>query len=358
MAPLKEFLDRLSKTTVPGVQYAVFGGDQTLFEYAGGWADVRHQKPMGPATTLMAFSMTKTFTAAAVLQLVERGDLGLDDKLRSHLPDIPYDDLITIRHVLCHTSGIPNPIPLRWVHLAEDHVTFDEGAALARVLHDHPRLSSQPGRKYAYSNIGYWLLAKVIERVTERAYASYVRENVIRRLGIEPAEMDYVVVEWPNHAIGYLAKYSVMNLLKGLLTDRAVWGEYAGKWLSLRSSYVNGPGFGGLVGSSRAFGRFLQDQLGEESRLFGADTRRLFFARQKTDRGEPIPMSLGWHVGALGTELYYFKEGGGAGFHSEMRIYPTRKLASVIMVNATDFRSNALLSDLDQRFEDEGRRPT
>jgi D-alanyl-D-alanine carboxypeptidase len=61
-------------------------------------------------------------------------------------------------------------------------------------------------------------------------------------------------------------------------------------------------------------------------------------------------MSLGWHIGALKGDTYYFKEGGGAGFHSEMRIYPARRLASVIIVNATDFRSNAVLSDLDHRF--------
>ncbi len=72
-------------------------------------------------------------------------------------------------------------------------------------------------------------------------------------------------------------------------------------------------------------------------------------------------MTLGWHVGHIGTrggESYYFKEGGGAGFHSEMRIYPTKRFASVIMANATDFRSNAVLSDLDQRFERERRQRT
>jgi CubicO group peptidase (beta-lactamase class C family) len=298
---------------VPGVQYAVFGAHRILFEYVGGLADVGRETPMAPGTTLMAFSMTKTFTAAAILQLVERRQLGLDERLRTYLPEIPYDDAITIRQLLIHTSGIPNPIPLRWVHSADQHDSFDESAALARVLHDHPRLSSRPGQKYNYSNIGYWLLAKVVEQVSGARYSSFVQDNLLRPLGLGPDDMDFVVIDWANHATGYLAKYSMMNLLKGLLTDRWVWGEYEGKWLSLRSSYVNGAGFGGLVGSGRAFGRFLQDQLRDESALFGPATKNLFYTRQKTDRGEPTPMSLGWHLGTLKGDTYYFKEGGGRG---------------------------------------------
>jgi CubicO group peptidase (beta-lactamase class C family) len=345
--PRQVALDRLS-STVPGIQYAVIEPSQTLYQYAGGWADIRNQRPMQPATTVLAYSMTKTLTAAAVLQLVERGALGLDDALGDHVPDLPYRDRITIRQLLTHTAGIPNPLPLRWVHLAEEHVAFDEDAALARVLRDHPRLAGRPGQWYAYSNLGYWLLEKVVERVTGQAYPDYVREKILRPLGLAPTEMDFVVVDPANHAKGYLAKYSLMNLLRGLLTDRKVWGEDEGRWVALRTCYVNGPGFGGLVGSSLAFGRFLADQLHDESVLFGTETKRLFYEQQRTDRGEAIPMSLGWNLGGLKEEPYYFKEGGGAGFHGEMRIYPRRKLASVILVNATDFRSNAILSDLDR----------
>ena len=158
-ADLSGYLDQIAGSDVPGLQYMVVDADQTLFEYAGGWADIQANRPMTPGTTLMAYSMTKTFTAVAVLQLVEQGRLGLADELDRHVPDTPYTGRgLTIRQLLAHTAGIPNPIPLRWVHLSEADAVFDEAAALAQVLQDNPKLASEPGERFAYTNSGYWLL--------------------------------------------------------------------------------------------------------------------------------------------------------------------------------------------------------
>src|SRR6266540_1915317 len=98
------------------------------------------------------YSMTKTLTAAATLQLVEKEQIRLDDPVKKYLPDIPYDKQVTIRHLLSQTSGIPNPIPLKWAHLAEEHAAHDENGALKAVLKDNPKLVFTPGEKYAYSN--------------------------------------------------------------------------------------------------------------------------------------------------------------------------------------------------------------
>ena len=88
--------------------------------------------------------------------------------------------------------------------------------------------------------------------------------------------MGYAIPESGRQATGYLAKYSFMNLAKGLLIDREFVGNYVGRWLSIRSHYVNGAAFGGLVGTARGFGKFLQDQLASHSRLFNDGTRSLF----------------------------------------------------------------------------------
>ena len=85
---------------------------------------------MRPSTTMMAYSMTMTFTAAAVLQLVEEGRLSLDDSVSRYLPSSPYDRSMKVRHLLSQTSGIPDPIPLRWAHLAGEHPSFNENLAL------------------------------------------------------------------------------------------------------------------------------------------------------------------------------------------------------------------------------------
>ena len=92
---------------------------------------------------MMAFSMTKTLTAVAILQLSENGKLDLDDSIDRYILNNPYGKSITIRHLLSHTSGIPNPIPLKWAHLANRHEHFNEDSTLAEILEENsdPSLS-------------------------------------------------------------------------------------------------------------------------------------------------------------------------------------------------------------------------
>ena len=339
---------------VPGLQYVAVTADAVLADVAGGWADLASLRPMTSDTTMMAFSMTKTFTAAAVLQLVEAGRLGLDDELDDHVPDTPYAGRgITIRQLLSHTAGIANPNPRRWGHRAEEEASCDAVTALEAVMRESPKLDAAPGERYGYSNIGYWLLGGVIEDVTGSTYADHLRTSVLERLGI--AERVRVGIGDPSrHASGYLARYSFTNLLKGLMTDSAFWGEYEGDWLRIRNHHLDGPAFGGLVGSARDFSRFLQDQLSGASVLFGPETQRLFEAAQATGAGDAVPMTLGWHIGDADGEPYLFKEGGGGGFHAEMRIYPDRGIGSVVMVNNTEFDSTTFLDRVDRPFLDSG----
>jgi CubicO group peptidase (beta-lactamase class C family) len=302
---------------------------------------------MSAGTTMMAYSMSKTITAAAVLQLVEAKKIGLDDPI-SRYTNTPYGDTITVRQLLSHTSGIPNPIPLRWVHSMSSHETFDEHAAVEAVVRRHPRLAFPPGTKYAYSNIGYWLLGRVVEQASGEPFTSYVTSNVLLALDIGPDEIAYGITDPANHASGYLERFSFINLIKSFVIDRELIGEYEGGWLHIRDHYLNGPAFGGLVGSAKGFGKFLQDQLREHSRLLGDATRRLFFEQQSTPRG-PIAMTLGWHIGATEGVRFLYKEGGGGGFHSMMRLYPEQGVGTVVMVNSAAFNVRALLDAADAR---------
>jgi D-alanyl-D-alanine carboxypeptidase len=181
---LAKLLAGYAGSRVPGLQYVVVDADGIVFEYAGGWADVANRKPMTPDSTLMAYSMTKTFTAVAILQLAEQGRLSLDDPIDRHLPAQLYGGHgITVRQLLMHTSGVPNPIPLRWVHLAEERDGFDEAAALDKVVRANPDLSFEPGRGYGYSNIGYWLLGRLVEvpQGSRTSLASFSRSGLPRR---------------------------------------------------------------------------------------------------------------------------------------------------------------------------------
>lgn len=348
---IEDFLDsHINRSNIPGIQYLVMDSHQIIFEYAGGWADLKSQKPLKPSTTMMAYSMTKTFTAAAILQLIENKDLDLDDNIESYISDIPYNKTITIRHLLSQTSGIPNPIPLRWVHLAENQEKFDENTALAKVLKKHSKLSFEPGEKYAYSNISYWLLGKIIEKASRQIYSMYMKEHILKLLGLAENEISYSIPDPANHSKGYLAKYSSMNVFKRFLVDKDIIGEYEGNWLHIKNHYLNGPAFGGLIGSARSFSKFLQDQLKEESILFNNETKNLFYSQQKNNAGKLVEMTLGWHIGDLEGAKYFYKEGGGGGYHSEMRIFPDQEIASIIMVNKTNFNSKKYLNILDKNF--------
>ena len=358
MESVKSSLAALTAASkVPGIEYVVVNADRVLFDYSGGWADIRRHVPLEADTTMMAYSMSKTITAVAVLQLVQAGSASLDDSVARYVDGLPYGPRVTVGQLLSHTGGIPNPIPLRWVHAEADRESFDEDAALAAVLRDHPRLVSEPGTRYAYSNIGYWLLGKVVERASGASFTAYVAEHILRPLGVPASELGYLVSDPARHATGYLEKYSWTNLAKGFLVDRNLVGDYAGSWLEIRSHYPNGPAFGGLVGTARGFGTFLQDQLRPQSILLDEPTRSLLYAPQLTTQGKPVAMTLGWHIGDRAGRRFFYKEGGGGGFHSVMRVYPGQDgIGTVVLTNATGFNVNRLLDEIDGAFLDEERR--
>lgn len=343
-----ETLTARSKT--PGLQYLVVDSDRILFEHCSGWADVSRRMSMTPSTTMTAYSMSKTITAAAVLNLVQAGQVRLDEPLERWVSESPYGPGVVVSQLLTHTSGVPNPLPLRWIHRPDQHQAFDEAAALESVLKDHPRLSHSPGAKYLYSNIGYWLLGKVVEAASGEPFARYVGQHVLAPLGIDAGQLGYEIQDTSRHATGYLEKYSLLNLVKRFMLDRDLIGTYEEGWLRINSHYLNGPAFGGLVGTAKGFGAFLQDQLREHSRILNDATRDQFYAPQQTARGATIAMTLGWHIGNLRGTRFFFKEGGGAGFHCMMRLYRGEGVATVIMANATGFDVKGCLNRVDQDF--------
>jgi D-alanyl-D-alanine carboxypeptidase len=348
--PTREYLDALvQRGKTPGIQYLAVYATGPAFTCQAGWADVRNQRPMTTDTTMMAYSMSKTITAIAVLRLVEAGKVGIDDPA-SRFVAHPYGPGITVRRLLAHTSGLPNPIPLRWVHSAARHTSFDETAALAAVLAAHPTPVSAPGARYRYSNIGYWLLGSVVEKASGQPFTAFVTENVLGPLDIAPADLAYTIPDPTRHARGYLEKYSLINLGKRFLVDGDLIGGYEGRWLRIRDHYPNGAAFGGLVGTARGFGKLLQDQLAPRSAVLGDVGRLLLYTQQWGTGGATIPMTLGWHMGDLDGVRFFYKEGGGGGFHDEMRLYPSRGVGTVAMANATGFRVRKCLDVIDRAF--------
>ncbi|MDH5559655.1 MAG: beta-lactamase family protein [Deltaproteobacteria bacterium] len=338
---------------VPGIQYVVVTKDRTIKSKAAGFSDIKHQTRMKPDSLMMAYSMSKTFTAVAALQLAERGILDLGGSVKNYLPDIPYPDELKVRHLISQTSGIPNPIPLKWVHTPDEHLRYDSGADYRQLIGDNRELDFTPGEKYAYSNLSYWTLERLVEKITGVAFPEYMRNEVFSPLGLDPRKAGFEYSSASTPVKGYLGRYSLINLLKWTVTDRKLWGEYEKNWLNIKPHYLNSPGMGGVLVSADSVGLFLKDLLKEKPVLFKEDGmgKKWLFEVQKNNLGEDVPMTLGWHVGKSESgERFFYKEGGGAGFHCEMRIYPDEGIASVVMANSTAFNVKKFLNQADPVF--------
>ena len=232
------------------------------------------------------------------------------------------------------SSGIPNPIPINWLHLHEDSSSFNEDDTLQKTLLKYKTTSFKPGSNYAYSNISYWLLGRVIEKVSGRSYCNFMREEIFAPLNIGEEELDCGVKTLKNHAKGYLNRFSILGFFFRLLGSKKILGEKIGPWQAFRLVQHFGPAYGGLNGTLRGTAAFLQDLLRKEPRLLSLNSRKLFFALRKTPEGKTLPTTLGWHNCGNGKVLCLGKAGGGPGTFSNIRVYPEHGIATVLLVNS------------------------
>jgi CubicO group peptidase (beta-lactamase class C family) len=173
-------------------------GDALLLNKAYGFANREWRVPNTVDTRFRIGSLTKQFTAAAVLRLEEQGKLHVEDRLKQYLSDVPASwDEITLHQLLSHTSGIPNYTAIKrsWT----DPITTAE---MIGVLRDKP-LDFVPGSDYRYSNSNYFLLGAVIEKVSGQKYEQFVRENVFAPAGMKDSGFDHFLTVLDRRASGY-----------------------------------------------------------------------------------------------------------------------------------------------------------
>ena len=208
---IENFLQQKVGDNTPSVQYILFNRDSIIKKYSLGLADVSGNKNVNDKTTYNAYSVTKTFTALAILQLAEQNKIDIEQPISKYLQSFPYSSGITIRQILSHSAGIPNPIPLNWIHLATEHALFDRNEFFKNIFVKHKKTRSKPNQKFAYSNLGYVLLGQLIETVTGISYEQYINENIIQKLGIETYPLGFQIPNHDFHAKGYQKKLSVTN---------------------------------------------------------------------------------------------------------------------------------------------------
>ncbi|MGO1973862.1 MAG: serine hydrolase domain-containing protein [Propionibacteriaceae bacterium] len=172
---VESYLDRHG---LPGASVAVVKDGETVYEQ--GYGEDSEDEPLSPDSRMRLASVSKAFTAFAVLQLVDRGEVELDEPVVDHLPDFTAGDDpraadITVRQLLSHTSGVPNPTI---VPAAE---TVPEGAARTRQW----PLSTDPGTSYRYSNLNYWVAAWLVQEVSGMPFEDFLERNVFEPLGMD-----------------------------------------------------------------------------------------------------------------------------------------------------------------------------
>lgn len=341
---------QIENRTTPGLYYAFFDTEKVLFEYSGGKADLKTGAPVEPSTAFHAFSVTKTFTAIAVMQLAEQGKLRLDDPVKTYWPEFPYGSGISVRQLLAHSGGLSNPLPISWIHRAEDDPAFDEQSFFHDIFRRHPKTKSGPNEKFAYSNLDHIALGRVIQRVSGLPYRQYVEQHILKPLKLEE-DLGFVRNSRWNMATGYQKAFSFGNLLFGFFLDKKRFmGEKTDGWKSFLPFYVNGSAYGGLLGKPGAFITFIQDLLRPDSRLLSPESRREMFTENRLNDGRATGMSLSWYAGNLQGHPYYCHAGGGGGYYCEIRIYPASGLGSVLFTNRSGFTDERLLDKTDAAF--------
>ncbi|MCP4200880.1 MAG: beta-lactamase family protein [bacterium] len=237
---------------------------RVLFEGSYGWADSSQAKPNEPRTAFRIQHLTKTFTAAAILRLVERGRLSLDDKVVDYVPELREGEAVTIRHLLQMESGIPDLI-----QYLEDQGGFDRFHHPEEILDYFARepLLFEPGTQVDYSNSNYILLGLIIERTTGKSYGRFLKKKIfkplkMRRTRYDPDDRafanrraigyDDITVEPPTEAL-YVhpslayASGGVLSTARDLLKwDQALYGERVLSQETLEEAFTRGSGTCGL----------------------------------------------------------------------------------------------------------------
>ena len=304
----------LASTSAPGVGVAVVLDSELVWSAGFGLADLENNVPATPATLFRLGSISKPITAAAAMQLAERGKLDLDAPVQKYCPDFPEKQApITTRQLLGHLSGIRHYNPDGKGDIPEDSARHFSSMREALTIFANDPLVAAPGAKFNYSTYGYTVIGCVIEGAAAQKFTDYVRASVFR-----PAAMDH------TQADDYFA--IVPHRSRWYHKDANATVQNAGV---LDSSYKI-PG-GGFISSADDMARFAIAML--RDKLVSRKTRETMWTAQKTADGKPTTYGLGWgtaenhHLALIG------HTGAQQGASTALTLVPIRNAAVVVLSN-------------------------
>ena len=188
------------KDDMPGVAVLVGRDGQIVFQGGFGLADVKKKTPISPETKFRIGSVTKQFTAAAIMKLAEQGKLAISDPLAKYFPGVPNAEKITLRHLLTHTSGLHSYTD-RPDFLTSVLQPIAPADLIASMQKDEPEFA--PGTKFKYCNSGYFLLGEIVAKVSGQSLADYLRATFFEPLGMKDTGIYVNATPPPGAALGY-----------------------------------------------------------------------------------------------------------------------------------------------------------
>jgi CubicO group peptidase (beta-lactamase class C family) len=311
--PSRERIDsfvraEMARQKAPGVAIAIVKNGKVFLAKGYGFANLEHQVPVGPETLFQSGSLGKQFTAMAVMVQVEEGRLSLADPLTKFFPGAPASwGTITVRHLLNHTSGLPD---LEGTLDYRKDYTDEELAHFAYAL----PLEFPPGSRWSYSNTGYVLLGILVNRVSGTFYGDILRERVFKPAGMTTARIINEEDIIPHRAAGY-------RLVRGELKNQ--------EWVA---PSLNTTGDGSLYVSLRDL--IAWDAAVQARALLTPESWREILSPAPLTSGATYPYGFGWELEERNGKPLHQHSGGWQGFTSFFSRFPGESLSIIVLANS------------------------
>lgn len=308
--PVDAYLEReTQRRHLPGISVAVVREGKPVYVKGFGYADLEHRVPATPDTVFRIASVTKMFVATALMMLVEEGKVALDEPVTKYLSDAPREwDGITVRHLVTHTSGLADV----WDVPQQSRPAVLDGAAIVKTLAAVPP-PYKPGERYEY-NHGATLVGVVVERVSGKPFAQFLKERVFDPLGMKSTRVDDPRSVTPGRARNY------------------AWDDAAGTWMNVEPLpwNISSLADGGVVSTAADLGKWDEALYGE--RLLKRATLAEMWRPMRLSDGSETGYGCGWQVGTFRGHRWVGHFGAGQ-TSAKVARFPDSKLAVIVLCN-------------------------
>ncbi len=310
---MEEFLQAYLATGKFMGAVLVARGDEVLHQGGYGKANLELDVPNSPEIVFRLGSLTKQFTAAAILQLQDQGRLNVNDTLYKYLPDAPHAGEVTLGQLLSHSSGIPDPPELAEGSSGSDLRQANTADGMIRRVEGQP-LEFTPGSQYKYCNVCYIILGRVIEDVSGQSYADYLTQHIFQPAGMTATGIEEAGPIVPHRAAGY------------------TWNDETYS----NSEFVDLSNVGGagvlysMVGDMYKWDRALYTDA-----LLSPAAREAFFT-PRVSKGDGSSYAYGWAIKETPEHTLAEHSGGVNGFVTFVIRDPAAELYVVVLSNVED----------------------